>query len=284
MPDQDLLGDLLDRLEPAVRRAAARMFEDLRRSFTVEDIEQLLRSGDVTSAVLAVLDELFGGLSAALVDAYEESGNGAALLIGAPFVFDRLTDRGVGRLRSALSGLHGVLREAQRSAILEAYAESLAAGSTSRQQASRIRLALGLNAAAARNLSTYVRGLSSRRTEPGSGLTASAISRMAQAFSANLRRSRYVTIAEAETLAAINMAAFEAFSQAEDQGVETTKEWVTRGDSHVRPSHVGLSGVVRALHETFRGLDGDLMFPGDPAAPASERVRCRCHLRYRRLG
>ena len=284
MPEENLLAELQDRLEPSVRKAAARMFEELRRSFTLDSIEELIRSGDVTSAVLATLDDLFGGLREALVDVYEESGAATATLVGAPFVFDRLTDRGVGRLRGWLTSLNGLLREAQRAAILQAYSGSLSSRLTPAQQAMLVRAAIGLNSTSAAGLSSYVRGLLMRGAEPGNSLSPTTLARMAEAFASGMRRRRYATVAEAEALAAINMAAFEAFSQAEDGGAAVERQWVTRGDSHVRPSHQGLSGLVRGLNETFPGLDGSLRFPGDPQAPASERIRCRCHLTYRRNG
>ena len=59
------------------------------------------------------------------------------------------------------------------------------------------------------------------------------------------------------------------------------RKWVTSGDERVRNSHNALNGQERGLEETWQGEDGTLRFPGDPSAPASETVQCRCVLTTR---
>lgn len=58
----------------------------------------------------------------------------------------------------------------------------------------------------------------------------------------------------------------------------TRKRWVTAGDERVRPSHAAANGEVRKINEQFL-VGGYLMaVPGDPAAPWSETVNCRCSI------
>ena len=56
------------------------------------------------------------------------------------------------------------------------------------------------------------------------------------------------------------------------------KRWVATHDSRTRPSHRKLDGVTLPVHEKFPGLDGGLLYPGDPQAPPSETHNCRCVL------
>jgi len=60
--------------------------------------------------------------------------------------------------------------------------------------------------------------------------------------------------------------------------VGAMKRWVTRGDDKVRATHVkaGRSDPV-PVGQPFRVGGHDLQYPGDPAGPASETMRCRCH-------
>lgn len=47
--------------------------------------------------------------------------------------------------------------------------------------------------------------------------------------------------------------------------------------SHDRAFHVSMHGQTRPYGEPFlSGLGNELMFPGDPSAPASETIGCRC--------
>lgn len=62
-----------------------------------------------------------------------------------------------------------------------------------------------------------------------------------------------------------------------------TKQWVSRNDDKVRPLHRRLHGQVRGHDQDFfRWMSGlRLRFPGDPEAPLSEVIGCRCVLRLK---
>lgn len=70
-------------------------------------------------------------------------------------------------------------------------------------------------------------------------------------------------------------------AEAEDEALEVRREWVTRRDDKVRPSHRIAHGQSRGMREPFIVGDSLLRFPGDPLAPIHETANCRCHLRYR---
>lgn len=75
-------------------------------------------------------------------------------------------------------------------------------------------------------------------------------------------------------------ATLEAAEEA-DETLEVRREWVTKRDDKVRPSHKKAHGQSRRLSEPFIVGSSLLRFPGDPLAPIHETANCRCRLRYR---
>lgn len=64
-------------------------------------------------------------------------------------------------------------------------------------------------------------------------------------------------------------------------GTSVLKTWITRRDGRVRPLHVRLDGVSKALGEDFWRWPATgqvLAFPGDPRAPIDTIANCRCFL------
>lgn len=60
------------------------------------------------------------------------------------------------------------------------------------------------------------------------------------------------------------------------------KAWRTRRDQRVRLTHADLEGDFVPLDESFVTVAGNtLRRPGDPQAPLSETINCRCRLSYR---
>lgn len=56
------------------------------------------------------------------------------------------------------------------------------------------------------------------------------------------------------------------------------KKWVAHHDSRTRPTHRAVDGRTVPVEESFIVGGHALMYPGDPAAPASETSSCRCVL------
>ena len=59
-----------------------------------------------------------------------------------------------------------------------------------------------------------------------------------------------------------------------------TKTWVTRKDSRVRGEHILLHGNTVEMKDGFAVGDSTLRFPGDPLAPLSLTINCRCRLKF----
>jgi hypothetical protein len=99
-------------------------------------------------------------------------------------------------------------------------------------------------------------------------------------------RERYIkhrseVIARTEALRAVHQGVDEMFEQAFEAGTldpnELDREWDDSVDARVRHSHSFMNGQRRSVKEPFLSGNGNLiMYPGDPSAPASDSIQCRC--------
>lgn len=116
-------------------------------------------------------------------------------------------------------------------------------------------------------------------------LGSAQIERMVQRYRERMLRYRSEVIARTEALRSAHEGTEEMYRQAVDAGElqagQLTRRWNTARDERVRSSHRWLHGVERRFGEVWLGDDGPLRFPGDPLAPASETVQCRCVLSMR---
>lgn len=60
---------------------------------------------------------------------------------------------------------------------------------------------------------------------------------------------------------------------------KSKKTWYTSRDERVRGTHAALHAQTVDLFDSFQTPSGPLRFPGDPLAPVSETINCRCRLR-----
>ena len=75
--------------------------------------------------------------------------------------------------------------------------------------------------------------------------------------------------------AAENMARIDSFLDAQEMGINMTKQWYATKDNRTRTSHRTIDGERRAIDEPFTN---GLMFPGDPDGEPAEVYNCRCTL------
>jgi len=91
-------------------------------------------------------------------------------------------------------------------------------------------------------------------------------------------KSYAMRIARTEAHTALERGAWEA---ANSLGVWVQKDWVSREDAKVRPTHAAANGQTREIDEHFV-VGGELMmYPGDPNASARNNANCRCTVNYR---
>lgn len=92
------------------------------------------------------------------------------------------------------------------------------------------------------------------------------------------RRNETIAYARAAIYGASDEGSYMAGREAEKQGLEVEKTWLSIMDMNVRPSHKHLHGTTIPLDEKFHGYHGVLRFPHDPEAPPQETYRCRCRM------
>ena len=97
------------------------------------------------------------------------------------------------------------------------------------------------------------------------------------AIFANALGQRKQDIAEVEAQSALNAGVFIAATRS---GIGT-KQWVSRKDARVRSTHQKLEGDRVDVGRPFTVEGVKIRFPGDPLAPPSLTIGCRCRLRFR---
>lgn len=290
------------RFQAVIRRAveAAKDESDLRF------LEQLLEQGRIQDAA----DEAARIIGEAIADEYANSYTlagqaGAAFLaaaVGKSISFNVVSPESVLILQTSRTRIVDEYVRQQREATTEALGGAARRDESTRQTARSVQGSIGLNRRNVQAVENYRRLLESGTTEAltrdlrdrrfdgtvrraareGRVLTQAQIDRMVERYAARLERHRRQVIARTESLSAVNAGNNEILRQAVEAGFidpsQIEREWISREDARVRASHVHLNGMVRGFDETFPGQNGELRFPGDPAAPPSETINCRCVL------
>lgn len=73
-----------------------------------------------------------------------------------------------------------------------------------------------------------------------------------------------------------NASTYGADEAARSTGLEMVKEWLSAEDARTRESHAEADGQEVGIDEAFIVGGYEMDRPGDPGAPASEVVNCRC--------
>jgi hypothetical protein len=300
-----LLG-LLNAAEPRVQRRFLELIDAQREIANLERIADLLERGDFTAA-LSQLDEASGALSTTLEGVFAAAGLSAAELLRADtdtlIEFNQLNQRAVFSLQETRARLIRELSFQQQQATLAALVNAQVRGATLFEQARAIRDSIGLTAVQQQAVDSYRRALEAgnadalaralrdrrfdgtvaRAVSGDITLSTAQIDRMVERYRQRSLAHRAETIARTESLAAIHAGDEEMWQQAIDDGIVTEEsfvnQWVTVGDARVRDSHSSMNGQRREFKDPFiSGNGARLRFPGDPRAPASEVVHCRCVL------
>lgn len=64
------------------------------------------------------------------------------------------------------------------------------------------------------------------------------------------------------------------------QGIKGRVVWIATSDGRTRDTHAQMDGVVRDDDGMFRGAVGETEYPGWADMLASERINCRCDIRF----
>ena len=105
------------------------------------------------------------------------------------------------------------------------------------------------------------------------GLSIPDIARQIRELFRSTSEARALRIARTETIGAANAGAMFA---AKSTGLPLRKEWLATMDTRTRETHAEADGQTRGMDEPFTVGGFQMEQPGDPTAPPSEVVNCRC--------
>lgn len=302
------LEALLGKLEPVVLAAFLNMLGNIKNEFTLRHIVTLLESNQPEQAVTELVQNQANVFANSVNSTYIISGTSAAEYLNTKFInisFDVTNFRAVRQMQESKLRLIREFTSGQRDATRLALTDGIQRGLNPIAQARNFKDSIGLTIKqqeAVIRYRTLLETLDSdalrrelrdkrfdrtvqRAIRTETHLTKAQIDRMVNRYREKFIKFRSETIARTEALRSVHQGTEELYAQAIESGTldaETLeRKWVTAKDERVRSSHMSLNGVTRKVGETFPGENGPLKYPGDPEAPASETIRCRCVLTTR---
>lgn len=298
------IAALIDKVEPKFRRRFLTLIEEIRDERSITEIANLLAAGRfdlaLVNAELAAVN-LTGVFTGTFILAGNEAADFLSDALQAIVSFDVTNERAVTAMRRNQLRLVTRFTHEQRLATRVALIDGVRRGLNPRQQALLFRQSIGLSATQMRAVLNYRRLLESsssgaldrvlrdhrfdrtvqRAISAGRPLPAAQIDTMVDRYAQRQLAHRAETIALSEALAAVHEGTDELYRQAVALGhldpTEMAQLWHPRADGKTRRHHASMRGQVRLIGEPFiSGLGNRLRFPGDPRAPANDRIRCRC--------
>lgn len=295
---------LIARAEPQLRDAFLSIIMQIRAETTLTQLADLIEQGRLQEALESAARagaQFAAGVNGVIVTAGQSTAAFLGRTLDVITSYDTVNARAV---RLAENNNLRLIREftleqtqATRAALVDGIQRGINPVDTARQ----VRQSIGLTARQVETVNRYRQALERgsltalnrelrdrrfdasvrRAAETGEPLTGDQINRMTERYRERLLRFRAETIARTEALTSVHEGTDEMYNQAIDQGILTpdrlTHTWHTAGDARVRDSHETMNNQTRPQGEPFvTGNGNQLRFPGDPRAPANERVQCRC--------
>ena len=305
------LEEILERYGARLARRYRQVMQRARDQRSVSELEIALSEGRI-SEVLDEATEAARAVAAEVVVIDAAIGAEAAAYIServAKLVsYDGTNPRAVARLQANGGRLVTSITEGQRLAIGEILQDGQARGLNPREVAREIRSVIGLTPERARYVANYRRALEGldrhaltyqlrdKRADAtikaaikaGKPLDGKRIDALVDRYAARQLAQRAEVIARTEMLRAAHEATDEAYEQAEQAGQldrdRAQEEWHSGKDGRTRHSHRSMGGQLRRRGVPFRSGNGnELRYPGDPQAPASDVIQCRCRRAIRIL-
>lgn len=310
MADEDLNRELRD-AEAALAAEWIATIEWLRDQNPIGDVEALLAAGLIDGAITGLEDagaryastvaEAFAA-GAAATEVWLDRATPDSLI-----TFDATDAAAVRWAQANKLQIVGGLTYEQRAVIRGAIIDGVRSGHDQRAIARDIRDALGLTDQQRQQVASYRRALEGgdyaaamRRElhdarsdrslqaalDDGTTIDSARIDPMVDRYRLAYVKARASAIANNDALRAVHQGADEMLRQAIELGqIEAgTIEFTWRAGSppKTRLWHASMNGQVRALGVAFTSGQGNaLRFPGDPNAPPSETMRCKCKRRMR---
>ncbi len=286
----------------------------VRDTATINTIERLLLEGRMQEA-MEIGKAHYTAFADDWLQVYIRAAKDTASFLGREIaviaVFDQMNSRAVSAMRDNTLRLVRELTRGQAEAAQEAIIEGVVEGWNPRQTARAVRETIGLTAKQQRavanfrkmlednNPASLTRKLRDRRFDAtirralagGEVLDQATIKKMVDRYRERFLKYRAEVVSRTEALRAVHQGNQEMYRQAFDLGElapdDLVQVWNTALDARVRDTHKTMHRQRRPIGQPFvAGSGALLMYPTDPAAPASETVQCRCALatRFRRRG
>lgn len=310
MAENEITAEQMTRAARIVER---RMFVDwlamitgVKAGLTLTRLTRFLSEGDIDGALRAATTGMATWFAQSWTPAYTASAERTALFLqrslGVPMSFDIMSLGPIRHLQAHRLRLVTGFGVEQRAATMRALEGAFARGLNPRATARVFRGSIGLTenqvgwvqnyrrALEEGSSSALNRGLRDRRFDPtvrrsvesGEALSQQQIDRMVGRYTQKTLRYRSEVIARTESLRSTNGGQRDMFQQAIEEGDlrndQLLREWNTAADERVRDSHSAMHAQeVEGLDNPFiSGLGNQLLYPGDPGAPAEDTVQCRC--------
>lgn len=309
LTEQQRLERLLRRQELIVRAAFAAFLAEARAPALIRQVREMIERGDIEAA-LQIADSHVLRLSSVMPRVFEAVADDEVRAIGLTLAgrlsrvaisFDVTNPRAVALMRTNRLKFVQEFTRQQRQATRAALVSALQSGQSTATAARAFRDSIGLtghqydtvqnyrNLLISNSRQALERALRDRRfdttltraVEEKVPLTAAQIERMTERYHDRLLGLRSETIARTETQRVLNQARQESLQQTIDQAGfapgSVRRVWHATRDKRTRDTHAAMDGQRRGLQEAFVSPSGArLMYPGDPNAPGSETINCRC--------
>jgi hypothetical protein len=303
---QERIEKLIASWELTLRQEFLLMVRQIKNKLALEEVERLLTLGQIEQAFKTV-DDYVAKFAAKVNQSFIAGGEGTAGFlsenVGVVLAFDQVNFRAVDIMRANQLRLIREFGQDARESTRIALTDGIARGLNPREQARNFREAIGLTGKQEQAVRNYKRMLEQGNREAlsrqlrdkrfdrtvdrairnGEPLTQEQIDRMVSRYRERYLKYRSETIGRTESIPAVHRGTTEMYQQAIDAGKlnksQLEREWHVKRDEKLRDSHSYMQGQKRLFGEPFQtGAGHLLMFPGDTslAAPAEERLSCRC--------
>jgi hypothetical protein len=305
----DRLNRLVDQQEARIANIFRTAISALKSELDLDELATLLEQGRVNEA-LGRLQHAANVLGAASNVTFVTSGQSTSEFLTnagiGRIVFDQVNLYAVAAMQASRLELIREFTAEQLRATSSALIGGVEGGLNPREQARNFRDSIGLTQTQWSHVASYRsalervgvdadaaqnaigRALRDKRGDrtvlaaarAGRKIPLDKIDWMVRRYTERYVKHRSEVIGRTEAMRAVNQGNEESYRQAIAAGVireeQIDREWRTRVDGRQRDTHLFLNGQRRGWGETWVTENGELRYPGDPAAPAKETIQCRC--------
>lgn len=303
------LNLLVDQQEVRIATILRTAISDLKGEVDLNELADLIEQGRVNDAIDRLQDaaeQLAASSNVAFVTAGQSTADFLRGANVARIVFDQVNLYAVSAMQQTRLELIREFTAEQRKATSLALVSGVEAGTNPIAAARNFRDSIGLTSTQWTHVANYRAALERVGVDPDAAqnalgralrdkrtdrtvlaavrnarkLPAEKIDMMVRRYTERYVKYRAEVIGRTEALRAVNQGNEEAYRQAiaagEINADQLRREWRTRLDGRERRTHMMLNGEVRGWGEPWVTENGVINYPGDPDAPASETIQCRC--------